>query len=179
MDIQWRCSTRASNIDSDLAKMMLKAGCKMISIGLECGSHEVLEKIGKNYNLDDITVNLYDINKLDIEIRVSLTFGYNEENIKTYVETIKILNKLKPSSVAFFFLKIYPGTLLYKQALNEKFISNEYWFSDEHAIPYFEKYKSYSEFINIVKPYILNQIKAHIKKVYNDERDDSEYYFEW
>lgn len=179
LNIQWRCSTRATNIDVELAKTMIKAGCKMISIGLESGSQKVLDSIGKNYCIAEVMEELCLIKKLNIELRISLTFGYEVEDNNSYDETANLINTLKPDAVAFFFLKVYPGTPLYTQAVNEKYITDEFWFSNEHSVPYFERYKSFNEFKNTVKPYILNQIKADFRRAYNEGRDDSEYYFIW
>ena len=146
---------------------------------MESGSQKVLNSIGKNYDLDEAAIRLCEVNKLGIEIRVSLTFGYKEEDIDTYDETINVINRLKPNAIAFFFLKVYPGTPLYKQAVSEHYISDDFWFADECTVPYFEKYKSYTEFINTVKPYILNGVNVTPQSVHNDGRDDSEYYFNW
>lgn len=179
MDIQWRCSTRATNIDVELAQVMIEAGCKMISIGLESGSQKVLDSIGKNYCIAEVMKELCLIKKLNIELRISLTFGYETEDNEAYDETVNLINTLKPNAVAFFFLKVYPGTPLYKQAVSENYISDEFWFNDEHSVPYFERYKSFYEFNNIVKPYMLEHIKADFPRTYNEGRDDSEYYFIW
>ena len=179
LKFQWRCSTRANNISIPLVKKMIDAGCKMISVGIESGSQKVLDSIQKNYNLKNIIKELCEIRKLDIEIRFSLTFGYEKEDFESYKETIDMINMIKPHAAAFFFLKVYPGTFLYEQAKCNGYISDDFWFEDEHSVPYFEMYKSYNDFCKVVKPYILNGINAKTIKSYNEGRDDSEYYFQW
>ncbi len=178
INIQWRCSTRANNIDADIVKKMIAAGCKMITIGMESGCQKVLDSIEKNYQVSEVIHNLQKINKLDIEIRLSLTFGYAVEDNMSYQETINLINQVKPNVVAFFFLKVYPGTPLYKLALKNKYITDSFWFKDEKTVPFFEMHMKYTDFI-VVKKNILSKIEAEIPPGYNENRDDSEYYLNW
>ena len=178
INIQWRCSTRANNIDAIIVKKMIAAGCKMISIGMESGSQKVLDSIGKNYQVAEVAHNLQEINKLDIEIRLSLTFGYDVEDNNSYEETIDLINQAKPNAVAFFFLKVYPGTPLYKIALKSGYITDDFWFENEKSVPFFEMYMKYTDFKG-VKKNILSKIGAEVLSDYNEDRDDSEYYLNW
>ena len=177
-NIQWRCSTRANNIDAAIVKKMIAAGCKMISIGMESGSQKVLNSIDKNCQVTEVINNLQSINKLNIEIRLSLTFGYDVEDNEAYEDTINLINQVKPNAVAFFFLKVYPGTPLYKIALKTGYITDDFWFENEKLVPFFEMYMKYADFEE-VKRNILSKIKAEIPSGYNEKRDDSEYYLNW
>ena len=45
--LTWSCSARVDTVDLPLLQLMKKAGCWEISYGLESGSDEMLEKMGK------------------------------------------------------------------------------------------------------------------------------------
>ena len=50
LKITWSANTRADTADLEMAKMMYKSGCRLVSIGVESGSQYMLEKMGKkNY----------------------------------------------------------------------------------------------------------------------------------
>ena len=54
LKITWSANTRADTADLEMAKMMYKSGCRLVSIGVESGSQEMLEKMGKNITLNDV-----------------------------------------------------------------------------------------------------------------------------
>ncbi|MFC1892381.1 B12-binding domain-containing radical SAM protein, partial [Thermodesulfobacteriota bacterium] len=54
LGIIWTCNGRVDNIDEDMLKEMKRAGCKMIRLGVESGSQEVLDKIRKGLTLKQI-----------------------------------------------------------------------------------------------------------------------------
>lgn len=58
LDITWSANTRADTADEEMAQMMYKAGCRLVSIGVESGSQEMLDKIGKRITLDDVRLTV-------------------------------------------------------------------------------------------------------------------------
>lgn len=41
-------------MDDEMAAIMYKSGCRLVSIGVESGSQKMLDNIGKKITLDDI-----------------------------------------------------------------------------------------------------------------------------
>ena len=66
LKITWSSNTRADTMDDEMAKMMYKSGCRLVSIGVESGSQKMLDNIGKKITLDDIrnTVKILKKNKI-------------------------------------------------------------------------------------------------------------------
>ena len=54
LKITWSANTRADTADEEMAYKMYEAGCRLVSIGVESGSQEMLDKIGKRITLDDV-----------------------------------------------------------------------------------------------------------------------------
>ena len=65
LNITWSANTRADTADEEMAEMMYKAGCRLVSIGVESGSQEMLDKIGKKITLDDVRLT----------VRIFMKFG--------------------------------------------------------------------------------------------------------
>lgn len=51
LKITWSANTRADTADYEMAKIMYKSGCRLVSIGVESGSQYMLEKMGKKLPL--------------------------------------------------------------------------------------------------------------------------------
>ncbi len=47
LKITWSANTRANTMDDEMASYMYKSGCRLVSIGVESGSQEILDNIGK------------------------------------------------------------------------------------------------------------------------------------
>ena len=64
----WSANTRADTADEKMAKYMYKAGCRLVSIGVESGSQFILDKIGKNITINDVrdTVKAFKKEKIRI-----------------------------------------------------------------------------------------------------------------
>ena len=55
-------------MDDEMASLMYKSGCRLVSLGVESGSQMMLDHIGKKITLDDIrnTVKILKKNKIKI-----------------------------------------------------------------------------------------------------------------
>ena len=60
INVKWRCSGRVNPISKEMIYWMEKAGCIMISFGVETGSQRLLDQIGKNQTVDQV-VNAFKI----------------------------------------------------------------------------------------------------------------------
>lgn len=179
MDIHWWCSSRVDSVDIDLLKKMKQAGCFMISYGMESGSQLILNNIKKGIKTDRIITAGELAKKVDLDFRVTISIGHIGENIETIQETINLLNYLKPKQIALFILKVYPGTPIYKQMVNEKILSDEYWFDEKLPIVPFFTIENSEEDLMGYRNKIENSINATILERYEDELGSVELTLEW
>lgn len=178
INIVWRTSCRIDCLDEELITLMAISGCKMITFGLESANTSTLKYIKKNININHSLRVLDLCKKHNIEIRLTLTFGYSKNEYSILKDTINYLNKVKPDVIAIYLLKLYPGTELYKQAKRERFINDDFWFEDETSIPYYSKYITFDDF-NKIKLDLLASINAKIIGSHKSMRDDSEFRLLW
>jgi anaerobic magnesium-protoporphyrin IX monomethyl ester cyclase len=54
LKIRWNCDARVDSVDPGLLRMMKRAGCWMMSYGIESGSQEILDNINKGFSLDQV-----------------------------------------------------------------------------------------------------------------------------
>ncbi len=112
--IIWSANTRADLMDEELAKLMYKAGCRLVSIGVESGSQEILDKMGKRITLSQAreTVNVF--KKAKIKVYNYFVIGLPWEKEEHIMQTINFALELDSDFVSFYTAAALPGTRFYE-----------------------------------------------------------------
>lgn len=106
----WSCDTRVDLLTEPLLKEMRLAGCQRLSLGVESGSQEILDKIDKKITPDEIIASTRMAKKYGIKVRYYMMLGNRGETTKTFRETLDFLERAEPHEYVFSCLSIYPGT---------------------------------------------------------------------
>ena len=115
--ISWSCSSRIDMLNEEILKEMKNAGCWTIFIGVESGDQDLLNRIKKGTNLEQIKQVVRMIQKLGIEIRASFMLALPGETPEKAEKTIKFAIELDPDYAQFCTTSPYDGTELYQDAL--------------------------------------------------------------
>ncbi len=113
LTLVWTCNGRVDNLDDEMLAEMKASGCKMIRLGVESGSQEVLDKIKKGLTLQQIEEGVRKVKKHGIQALGGFMFGFPYDTRKTVEQTIQFAKKLSPDQVQFSINMCYPGTSLY------------------------------------------------------------------
>ena len=116
INLIWTCNGRVDNLDEEMLKEMKASGCKMIRLGVESGSQEVLDKIKKGLTLRQIEDGIRLVKKYRIQALGGFMFGFPYDSRETVEQTIQFAKKLSPDQVQFSINMCYPGTYLYEYA---------------------------------------------------------------
>ena len=114
--IIWTCNGRVDNLDDEMLSEMKASGCKMIRLGVESGSQQVLNKIKKGLTLQQIEDGVRLVKKHGIQALGGFMFGFPYDSKETVDQTIAFAKKISPDQVQFSINMCYPGTLLYEFA---------------------------------------------------------------
>jgi anaerobic magnesium-protoporphyrin IX monomethyl ester cyclase len=129
--INWNCQTRVNSLNQEVASWMKKAGCRHVYLGVESGSQNIINNIGKKITIEEIKRTAKILEDAGIPYGVYLMVGNPGENEETIEETIKLINELSPTNFNRpAILQIYPGTELYRMAKENGFITDGYWATD-------------------------------------------------
>ena len=112
----WTCNGRVDHLDDEMLAEMKKSGCRMIRLGVESGSQDVLDKIKKRLTLKQIEDGFKLVKKHGIQALGGFMFGFPFDSRKTVEETIAFAKKISPDQVQFSINMCYPGTSLYDYA---------------------------------------------------------------
>ena len=122
LKITWSSNTRADTMDDEMAKMMYKSGCRLVSIGVESGSQKMLDNIGKKITLDDIRNTVKILKKNKIKIYNYFVIGLPWETEETVEETIKFAIELDSNFISFYTATPLPGTKYFAYAMLNKLV---------------------------------------------------------
>jgi radical SAM superfamily enzyme YgiQ (UPF0313 family) len=110
LKIRWTCNSRVDYVDEEMLMMMGRAGCWMISWGIESGNEAILKKAAKGANPRKAHEALGWARKAGIKNWGYFIIGLPGETLETIRETIDF-SKTLPLELAIFHIAApYPGT---------------------------------------------------------------------
>lgn len=119
---------RADRIDAPLVKLMQKAGCVNICIGVEAGNDRVRnEIIRKSLARESIEKALKVCAKAGLPVTGFFILGIPGETKETFRDTIEMVKKMPFSMISTFFFVPIAGTKLYDDCVRNGFITRDYW----------------------------------------------------
>lgn len=113
MKITFSTNTRADSADIETIKLMKKAGCSLVSIGIESGSQELLDKMGKKITTEQIKNTVKMFKKEGIKIYGYYVVGLPWESEETFRETMRFAKSLNTEYVSFYTATALIGTRFY------------------------------------------------------------------
>ncbi len=135
LKITWSANTRADTADLEMAEMMYKSGCRLVSIGVESGSQDMLNKMGKHINLDQIRRTVKVFKKAKIRIYNYFVIGLPWETEETAEETIKFAIELDSDFISFYTATPLPGSRFYDYAEEHNLFDKETSFENAYYYP--------------------------------------------
>ena len=124
INIRWLCNSRVDLIDKEMLTLMKKAGCFLISYGIESGSQKMLDIMKKGITLKQSRNAVKLTKQLNIKVFAYFILGIPGETKATIDETIKFSLELDPDYVNFHIATPHPGTKLYDLAKKFKLIKD-------------------------------------------------------
>ena len=110
MNIKWTCNSRVDYVDEEMLQMMGRAGCWLISWGIESGNEQILRHARKGAYPDKAERALRWAKQAGIKNWGYFIIGLPGETEETIRQTIDFAKKL-PLDIALFHVAApYPGT---------------------------------------------------------------------
>ncbi len=127
LDITMDIRARVDQVDEDLINLLAKAGCTRIRFGVESGSNEVLKRLRKGINLEQVKYAFKIANRAGITTFAYFMLGSPGESIAEIKESIKLAKSIEPDYVQFLITTPFPATDLYKEGLDKGILKSDYW----------------------------------------------------
>ena len=121
--ITWHCDTRGDTITLKTLKLMKKAGCRHVYLGLESGSPKIQKMIKKNISNSKIKEAVKMARKAGIETTVYFMAGFPEEKEEDLMQSVNAMKDIKPDHAIWSILTPYPGTEIWDLARKRGLVS--------------------------------------------------------
>jgi anaerobic magnesium-protoporphyrin IX monomethyl ester cyclase len=115
----WWTEARVDVLDEEILAAMKRAGCSIISLGLESGNQRLLDLIKKNITLEQTRKTVETISRVGIKSRASFILGLPTETREESLRTIRFAYSLPLDQVRFSIATPFPGTELWDIAVQE------------------------------------------------------------
>jgi len=117
--LRWTCNSRVDFVDPEMLRLMRRAGCWMISWGIESGSEEVLRHARKGITLDQVEQALRWSREAGIRNWGYFIIGLPGETEETIRETIRLAKRLPLHLALFHIAAPYPGSPLFFEVVEQ------------------------------------------------------------
>jgi radical SAM superfamily enzyme YgiQ (UPF0313 family) len=138
LKITWFAISRVDCISEEMLYWMRKAGCIQISYGVESGSEKIRNLLNKNISTKEIKRAFELTRQYGILARAYFIYGCPEESQDTIRETLELIEEIKPLSIIFYILDIFPGTALYADYKKKTGLTDDIWLERIEDTLYFE-----------------------------------------
>ena len=111
----FRIESRVDSVNSEIIDLLKSVNCEVIHFGIESGSQDVINKIGKRIDLNWAVQIMKYANEQNIHVVASFIIGHYCDNEITIKETIEFLKYLKEIGIEVSIASCtpFPGTPLY------------------------------------------------------------------
>ncbi len=124
LGVTWSCNAKA-NVPYETLKIMRENGLRLLLVGYESGNQKILNNVKKGVRLDIARRFAKDCHSLGITVHGTFILGLPGETRETIEETIRFAKEINPHTVQVSLAAPYPGTFLYKQAIENGWLQAE------------------------------------------------------
>jgi anaerobic magnesium-protoporphyrin IX monomethyl ester cyclase len=114
LSLTFNCVVRAEHIDHDLIRQMKRAGCWMISLGIETGDEMLLARHRKNADLKMLEKKVNMIHDAGIRTKGLFMLGLPGETVESINKSIRYFLSLPLDDLNVAKFTPFPGTPLYR-----------------------------------------------------------------
>ena len=119
LKIRWTCNSRVDFVDEELLQVMSRAGCWMISWGIESGNEAILKRVGKGINKTKVVRALNWAHSAGIKNWGYFIIGLPGETRESIRETIDFSKQLPLYLVLFHIAAPHPGTPFFFEVVDQ------------------------------------------------------------
>jgi len=114
--------------DKELVRLSKKAGCVSWLVGFESFMQKTINEVGKSTNkVDEYFQAVKNVHKNRMAVIGSFMFGFDNDTIDVFDETIKMIKKLEIDAADFCILTPFPGTPVFDKFEKEGRILTKDW----------------------------------------------------
>jgi len=126
LKIRWSTNSRADASYETMA-LMHKAGCRLLCVGFESSSQDVLDKLQKHISREKYMSFRKDAARAGLLLHGCFMYGNDGETYETMCETLELAKSLNCDTSQFYPIMVYPGTRAYDDYKKKGYITAEHY----------------------------------------------------
>lgn len=154
LPINWCCNSRVDTVDAEMFSWMKRAGCWLVSFGIESGSQDILNRVKKGFTLDICRKAVKLCEDVGIKKYLNFMIGFPWDDENTIRQTLNFAKELNGDMVEFPLATPFPATELYDVAIEKGLISDEELLVEKIPIP--TLYLSSKQVFNLWRKVVLS-----------------------
>jgi hopanoid biosynthesis associated radical SAM protein HpnJ len=124
LGITWSCNAKA-NVPRETLQALADNGLRLLLVGYESGSQEILVNIKKGLRVDRARRFAADCRDLGITVHGTFILGLPGETRETIEETIRFAREVNPHTIQVSVAAPYPGTEMHRQAVEQGWLPGD------------------------------------------------------
>ncbi|MBI4683200.1 MAG: radical SAM protein [Nitrospirae bacterium] len=122
LDIQWVANSRSNTVDDERLIWMKRAGCWLVSFGVESGNQYILDMTRKGITLDQSREALRLAKKYRLKTFVTFLIGMPWDTEETIMQTFDFAREIDSDFFEVILPYPFPGTIYYEIAKRDNLI---------------------------------------------------------
>jgi len=134
LKIRWVCNSRVDNVDLELLQKMRRAGCWLVSFGLESGDQGILDRSKKRTTLEQARPAVRNARQAGLQIAGHFVLGLPGETEESLRKTGQFSQELDLDYAQFYCASPWPGSRFYEEAVKEGWLNTTDWNRFEQSV---------------------------------------------
>jgi radical SAM superfamily enzyme YgiQ (UPF0313 family) len=119
LKIDWACNSRVDSLDEPTLRAMKSAGCWIVAFGVESGDQAALDRMNKSARVEAVKPAIDLCRKVGVKSSIYLLLGFPWDTRETVEKNMRFAREIDPDVLEWFYIYPFPGTVLYKMAVEE------------------------------------------------------------
>jgi anaerobic magnesium-protoporphyrin IX monomethyl ester cyclase len=138
LNLPWDCQSRVDTVSREMLFKMREAGCEEIFFGVETGSQQILDTMGKKTSIEQNEKAIKWAKEAGIFVAISVVIGYPGETRDSIKQTLDFIRRVKPDDAFLCVATPSPGSELYTIIKNKGWKMASDWSLYDLSNPVFE-----------------------------------------
>jgi DNA-directed RNA polymerase subunit RPC12/RpoP len=124
-NIKWRASYRVTDMTKEIAALLKDGNCDSVAFGMESADNRILKSMKKGITVEQIESAIELCVEAGLNVTGNFIFGDIAETVETAKNTLAWWKKYEKFGFGLNFITTYPGTYLFKYAVENKIVDDE------------------------------------------------------
>ncbi len=166
LPIKWECNTRVNLLDEQMLRIMKKAGCNFIKVGIESGSERILSDMNKGITHDQIRIAAKLFRKVGIHWTGYFMIGVPDETEWDIRRAIDFLYEIEPDFAVIGIYDLFPGTVMWEDGILRGIVNPNMDLEDFYTnLPNFYYKKDFNHQNDKISPEKFAKLESEVKEI--------------